>query len=60
LPEKIKSQKRLIGIIAVILILVFTILFFMRIIQFLTWLLLDVAVWSAANLLIRRISRKSN
>jgi hypothetical protein len=55
--EKIRRRKRTIGIIAIILLLVFTILAILQQISFIVWVLADLVVAAVANLLLRRVGR---
>ncbi|NLF89038.1 hypothetical protein GX563_09480 [Candidatus Bathyarchaeota archaeon] len=55
--SKARNQKRLVGIVAIVLITVFFILSFTGYIPFLIMLILDVIVWGIANLVLRRIGR---
>jgi hypothetical protein len=54
-----RKTKRTIGMIAISLLVLFTILALLRIIGFLDWIILDLIVAFAANLLFRRINKKS-
>jgi len=56
-PEKIRQRKRTVGIVAVFLLVVFTVLAIAQIINFIEWLIGDLAVAAVANLLFRRIAR---
>ena len=56
-PEKIRRRKRTIGIIAIVLLLLFTVLAFLNLISFIEWVLADLVVAAAANLLLRRTGR---
>jgi nitrate reductase NapE component len=57
-PQKIRQRKRTIGIIAIVLLLLFTVLAFLGYISFIIWVLADLVVAAAANLLLRRVGRK--
>jgi nitrate reductase NapE component len=57
-PEKIRNQKRAIGIIAIALLLVFTILAFLGQISFIVWVLADLIVAAIANLFLRRVGSR--
>jgi hypothetical protein len=57
-PEKIRQRKRLIGIVAIILLLVITVLAILLHISFIFWVLADLIVAGVANLLLRRIGRR--
>jgi hypothetical protein len=54
---KISRQKRLVGIVSIVLITIFFILTFIGKIDFIVMLILDVIVWGIANLILRRIGR---
>ena len=56
-PEKIRRRKRTIGIIAIALLMLFTVLALSQIISLIVWLLADLAVAAIANLLLRRVGR---
>ena len=57
-PEKIRKRKRAIGIVAVILLLVITVLAILLKISFIIWVLADLIVAGVANLLLRRVGRR--
>jgi hypothetical protein len=56
-PEKIRNQKRTIGVIAIALLLLFTVVAFLGWISFIVWVLADLVVAAVANLLLRRVGR---
>jgi hypothetical protein len=56
-PEKVQKQKRIIGAVAVILLLVVTILAITLKVDFIVWVLLDLAIAGVANLLLRRVGK---
>lgn len=56
-PEKIRQRKRAIGIIAVTLLLVITVLAILLHTNFVVWVLADLVVAGVANLLLRRVGR---
>jgi hypothetical protein len=56
-PEKIRQRKRTVGIVAVILLVVFTVLAIAQIINFIEWLIGDLVVAAVANLFFRRIGK---
>jgi len=56
--EKIRQRKRTIGIIAITLLLLFTVLAILQYISFIVWVLADLIVAAVANLLLRRVGRK--
>jgi hypothetical protein len=55
--EKIRQRKRTIGIIAVVLLLIITVLAILLQLSFLVWVIADLAVAAVANLLLRRVGR---
>jgi len=55
--EKVRKQKRLIGIVAVALLLVVTVLAIYYHINFIVWVLIDLVIAGVANLLLRRVGR---
>jgi cell division septal protein FtsQ len=57
-PEKTQKQKRAIGIVAVIILLVITVLAIFLHVTFLVWVLADLVVAGIANLLLRRVGRR--
>jgi hypothetical protein len=54
-----RKAKRRIGMIAIVLLMLFTVLALLRIINFLDWIILDLIVALVANLLFRRLNRQS-
>jgi hypothetical protein len=57
-PEKIRQRKRVIGIVAIILLLVITVLAILLHVSFIFWVLADLVVAGVANLLLRRVGRR--
>jgi nitrate reductase NapE component len=57
-PEKIRNQKRAIGIIAIALLILFTILAFLGQISFIVWVLADLVVAAVANLFLKRVGSR--
>jgi hypothetical protein len=57
LSTEIRRKKRTIGIIAIVLILLFTVLAIARVISLIFWIIGDLVVALIANLLLRRIGR---
>jgi hypothetical protein len=57
-PEKIRKRKRAIGIVAVILLLVITVVAILLKTSFIIWVLADLIVAGVANLLLRRVGRR--
>ena len=55
--EKVRKQKRLIGIVAVALLLVVTVLAIVARLNFIVWVLIDLVIAGVANLLLRRVGR---
>jgi hypothetical protein len=53
------KKKQLIGVVAVAFLLAFTILGFLGYFSWFVWVIADLIVAGVANLLLRRISRKS-
>jgi hypothetical protein len=57
---KIRQRKRAVGIIAVALLLLFTVLAISQVIDFIVWVLADLIVAGIANLLLKRVGRESH
>lgn len=55
--EKIRQRKRVIGIIAIAMLLLFTILAILQLISFIIWIFADLIVAAIANLLLKRVGR---
>ena len=55
-----RSKRRLVGVIAVVLLSIFTVLSFLLIINLFEWLIGDVIVVIVANLFFRRLRRQSS
>ena len=55
--ERIRQRKRKIGVVAIILLLIITVLAIFLHISFLVWVVADLAVAAVANLLLRRVGR---
>jgi len=55
--NKIRRRKRTIGIIAITLLLLFTVLALLTLISTIVWILADLAVALIANLLLRRVGK---
>jgi uncharacterized RDD family membrane protein YckC len=55
--EKIRQRKRVIGIIAIAMLLLFTILAILQLISFIIWVFADLIVAAIANLLLKRAGR---
>ena len=56
-PEKVQKQKKLIGIVAITLLVIVTILAIVYHIKFIVWILLDLAIAGVANLLLRKVGK---
>jgi nicotinamide riboside transporter PnuC len=56
-PEKVQKQKRLIGIVAVTLLLIVAILSIIFRIGIILWIPIVLVIFVVANLLMRRISK---
>jgi hypothetical protein len=56
-PEKVQKQKKIIGIVAITLLLIVTTLAIALHISYIIWVLLDLAITGVANLLLRRVSK---
>ena len=54
----VRNKKRVIGIVAITLLLVFTVLAILQFINYIAWILGDLVVAGIANLLLRRIGRR--
>jgi len=54
-----RGEKRVVGAVAVALLLLFTVLAFIRVFSLLEWLIADVAVALVANLIFRTIGRQT-
>ena len=55
--QKIRRKKRIIGVVAIALLLAFTVLALVGYISFLVWIVADLVVAGVANLLLRRVGR---
>jgi hypothetical protein len=55
--QNLRQRKRTIGIIAVVLLLLFTVLAIAQVINFIEWIVGDLAVAVIANVLLRRAGR---
>lgn len=56
-PDKVRQRKRIIGAVAIALLLLFTVLAILGFISFIVWVLADLVVAGIANLLLRRVGR---
>jgi lysylphosphatidylglycerol synthetase-like protein (DUF2156 family) len=57
-PEKIRQRKRAVGIVAIVFLVLFTVLAFAQVIDWLVWVIADLIVAAVANLLLRRIGQR--
>jgi hypothetical protein len=55
--EKVRKQKRLIGIVAVALLLIVTVIAIAARLNFIVRVLIDLVIAGVANLLLRRVGR---
>ncbi len=55
----VKRKKNQIGVIAIALLLLFTVLAIFGVISFLIWILADLGVALVANVLLRRVGRST-
>ncbi len=55
----LRRKKRIVGVVAIALILAFTVLAFDGVFSFFEWLIGDLAVALVANLILRRLSRQA-
>jgi hypothetical protein len=58
--ESVRKTKNRIGMIAIILLVLFTILALVRVLSALEWIILDLIVALFANILLRRAGRSSD
>lgn len=58
-PVKRSRIKRVVGLIAVALIVMFTILFMLGILSFIGWILSEITVTLIANILFRMVDKRS-
>jgi len=56
-PEKVRKQKRIIGAVAITLLVIVTILAITIPLNFMVWVLIDLVIAGVANLLLRRVGR---
>ncbi len=56
-PAEVRRKKRVVGAVAIALLLLFTVLAFLQLISFIEWIILDLVVGLIANLMLRRIGR---
>ncbi|MGD6851859.1 MAG: hypothetical protein ACQCN6_07365 [Candidatus Bathyarchaeia archaeon] len=55
---QVQRKKRAVGVVAIVLLLVFTVLALIGYISIIVWVAADLVVAGVANLLFRRIGRK--
>jgi hypothetical protein len=55
-----RRKKRVVGAVAVALLLLFTVLAFVKVFSLIEWLIGDVAVAFVANLILRRVGGQTN
>jgi hypothetical protein len=58
MSASVRKKKNVIGVIAIMLLIIFTVLAFLSLINFLEWLIADLAVALIANLLLRRVGKQ--
>jgi hypothetical protein len=56
---ELRRKKRIVGVVAIVLILAFTVLAFANVFSFFEWLIGDLAVALVANLVLRMLSRQA-
>ena len=56
--DAVRKTKNRIGIIAIVLLLLFTVLAFLGVFSFAVWIIADLAVSLVANLILRRIGKQ--
>jgi hypothetical protein len=54
---EVRRKKRVVGAVAVALLLLFTVLALLQLISFMEWIIADLVVALIANLMLRRIGR---
>ena len=54
----VRRKKRIVGAVAVALLLLFTVLAFIKVFSLIEWLIGDAAVALVANLILRRVGRQ--
>jgi hypothetical protein len=54
----VRRKKNMVGVVAIALLLVFTVLAFARILSFIEWIIADLIVAVVANLILRTIGRQ--
>jgi hypothetical protein len=56
--QKIQRQKKIVGAVAISLLILFSVLAFVAEVNWLVWLIADLIVAGVANLLFRRLNRE--
>ncbi len=56
-PDSTQRKKRIVGIVAIALLLLFTILAIVRVLSVLEWIIADLIVAAVANLILKEIGR---
>ncbi len=58
--DAVRKTKNIVGTIAIVLLMLFTVLAFLGIISSLEWIIADLIVALVANLLFRRVGKQRN
>ncbi|MGA2681322.1 MAG: hypothetical protein ABSF44_05915 [Candidatus Bathyarchaeia archaeon] len=58
--SNIQRKKRSIGVVAIVLVVLFAVLLFFRILNLIDFLIADLVVGLAANYIFRRLDRQTN
>lgn len=56
----VRRKKRIVGVVGIVLVVVFAILFFFRVFNIIVFLIADLIVGLAANYIFRRLDRQSS
>jgi hypothetical protein len=56
--KKTRQKKRTVGIVAIVLLLVFTVLALAQVIDWFVWVIADLIVAAVANLLLRKLGSR--
>jgi hypothetical protein len=59
-PVKRGGSKRVVGLVAIVLVVVFTILATLRILSFIEWILAEIMVALIANIIFRTVNKRSD
>ena len=54
-----RKKRRIVGAVAIVLLLLFTVLAFIRVFSLIEWLIGDLVVALAANFVLRRVGRQT-